>query len=57
MFMDRLGEGIPSSAVMYIDPPYYEKGSQLYRNSYRPSDHERIARRVRTTTGSLVYDL
>jgi DNA adenine methylase len=46
LFMDRLGSDIPSSAVMYIDPPYYEKGSQLYRNSYRPSDHERIAQRV-----------
>jgi DNA adenine methylase len=45
-FMYRLGLDIPSSAVMYIDPPYYDKGSQLYRNSYRPSDHERIADRV-----------
>lgn len=45
-FMDRLGPDINSSAIMYIDPPYYDKGSQLYRNSYRPSDHQRIAHKV-----------
>lgn len=47
-FMGRLGVSIPDSAVMYIDPPYFEKGSQLYRNAYRKSDHERIAARVAT---------
>jgi DNA adenine methylase len=46
LFMDRIGASIPDSAVMYIDPPYYEKGSQLYKNAYRKSDHERIASRV-----------
>lgn len=45
-FMDRVGSSISSNAVMYIDPPYYEKGSQLYKNAYRKSDHERIASRV-----------
>jgi DNA adenine methylase len=42
-FLQRLGASIPASSVLYIDPPYYEKGSQLYKNAYRRSDHERIA--------------
>jgi DNA adenine methylase len=47
-FMDRLGRSIPTTSVVYIDPPYYEKGSQLYKNAYRPADHKRIAKRVST---------
>lgn len=46
LFMDRIGNSIPSSTVMYIDPPYFDKGSQLYKNSYRAMDHERIAGRL-----------
>lgn len=30
-------------SLIYLDPPYYEKGSQLYRNHYQPDDHQRIA--------------
>jgi len=28
---------------VYLDPPYYVKGSQLYANHYRPEDHASIA--------------
>ena len=37
---------IPTKSIVYIDPPYYEKGSKLYKNAYRSADHERIAERV-----------
>lgn len=30
-------------SLIYLDPPYFEKGSQLYRNHYKPEDHQRIA--------------
>lgn len=33
-------------SLIYLDPPYYEKGSQLYRNHYQPDDHQRIAQAV-----------
>lgn len=46
VFMDRIGNSIPLTAVMYIDPPYYDKGSQLYKNAYKPADHKRIAGRL-----------
>lgn len=28
---------------VYLDPPYYVKGSKLYMNHFRPADHQRIA--------------
>ncbi len=30
-------------ALIYLDPPYYNKGSQLYRNHYNPEDHAKIS--------------
>lgn len=33
-------------SLIYLDPPYFEKGSQLYRNHYLPSDHQQIAQAV-----------
>lgn len=47
VFLDRMGGDIPSNTVVYIDPPYFEKGSKLYRNSYKPVDHQRIASKIR----------
>ena len=32
-----------SRAFVYLDPPYYAKGSQLYLNHYQPSDHASLA--------------
>ena len=36
-----------SRALVYLDPPYYAKGSQLYLNHYTPRDHNRLARYIR----------
>ena len=30
-------------AFVYLDPPYYAKGSQLYLNHYKPEDHATLA--------------
>lgn len=46
LFMQRIGASIPATSLVYIDPPYYEKGSQLYKNSYKRTDHERIAAKI-----------
>lgn len=35
--------GLPDKSLVYLDPPYYVKGSQLYRNHYEHGDHEAIA--------------
>jgi DNA adenine methylase len=34
---------IVERAFVYLDPPYYEKGSQLYLNHYNPADHASLA--------------
>ncbi|WP_292066072.1 DNA adenine methylase [Brevundimonas sp. UBA7664] len=33
--------------LVYLDPPYYEKGSQLYHHYYRHPDHARVSAAVR----------
>ncbi len=38
-----VGPGLPEKCLAYLDPPYYIKGSQLYRNHYQHGDHETIA--------------
>lgn len=37
---------LTNNSLIYLDPPYYEKGSQLYRNHYKPEDHAQIAEAV-----------
>ncbi|WP_082441606.1 DNA adenine methylase [Sphingomonas sp. Leaf33] len=34
--------------LTYLDPPYYIKGQRLYRNYYNHSDHEAIARLMKS---------
>lgn len=42
VFLHRAGDCYPLSSLLYIDPPYYEKGSSLYRNYYYKRDHARL---------------
>lgn len=35
---------LPKNTLVYLDPPYYEKGSKLYLNAYKKTDHARIAK-------------
>ncbi len=35
-------------ALIYLDPPYYKKGSSLYLSFYQPEDHEKLATFVKT---------
>lgn len=44
--IDIIEPTLPAKSLIYLDPPYYEKGSQLYRNHYKPDDHKKIATRV-----------
>jgi DNA adenine methylase len=37
-----------SKTLVYLDPPYYEKGSQLYHHYYRHPDHAAVAEAVAT---------
>lgn len=50
--------GFPQNTLIYLDPPYYVKGSQLYRNFYQHADHVEIANTVRQITQPVIitYD-
>jgi DNA adenine methylase len=39
---------LPDDTLVYCDPPYFEKASRLYLNSYEPNDHKRIAKYIQT---------
>ncbi len=49
---------LPKNSLIYLDPPYYHKGNQLYRNHYKASDHAAIAAQVGTlsTPWLVTYD-
>lgn len=45
--LDLLGNitpSLPDKTLIYMDPPYYVKGSQLYLHHYQHRDHQAIAR-------------
>ena len=39
---------LPQNTLLYLDPPYYEKGSELYLNAYKKTDHARISQVIQT---------
>lgn len=48
-FFRTIGAKLPRKKVLiYLDPPYYIKGSQLYRNCYRHDDHVAVGKLVKT---------
>ncbi|MGL5487453.1 MAG: DNA adenine methylase, partial [Shewanella sp.] len=41
--LEDIVPSLPSKTLLYLDPPYYVKGSGLYRNFYGHDDHVKIA--------------
>ena len=39
-------EGVPSDAFVYLDPPYVEKGGQLYKHAMDEAAHRRLAETI-----------
>lgn len=39
---------LPTKTLVYLDPPYYVKGSGLYRNFYEHDDHVKIAETLKS---------
>lgn len=37
---------LPQQSLVYLDPPYYQKGQKLYLNALHPDDHSLIAHSV-----------
>ncbi|MCL6479500.1 MAG: DNA adenine methylase [Peptococcaceae bacterium] len=44
--LDRLVDKLPQNTLIYLDPPYYQKGDLLYKNHYNADDHIKIAKKV-----------
>jgi DNA adenine methylase len=42
-FLNKVKSKLPKKTLIYLDPPYYVKGSQLYRNCYEHEDHIGVA--------------
>ena len=37
---------LPKKSLFYLDPPYYNKGKELYLNYYLDDDHKQIAKEI-----------
>lgn len=47
-FVESKSPAWPAKTLVYLDPPYYEKGSQLYYDYYGDKDHLEVAQAVRS---------
>ncbi len=45
-FLTHVERHLPDNTFLCVDPPYFNKGSSLYTNAYKPADHEKVATRV-----------
>lgn len=56
--LDELEGNTDSRSLIYLDPPYYQKGQKLYLNAYNDQDHSIIADKVRKlkTPWVITYD-
>jgi len=45
-FIDAVAPMLPAKSLIYLDPPYYVKGRDLYLHHYQHEDHEKVARRI-----------
>ena len=42
-FLREKSGGLGKNDLIYVDPPYFEKGRMLYYDAYRPDDHTAMA--------------
>lgn len=57
-FISNEVKELPAKRLVYLDPPYYIKGSELYRNFYTHDDHILIAKTLENLEGPWIvsYD-
>lgn len=49
ILISNLAPTLNHKSLIYLDPPYFVKGGDLYQNHYSPSDHQAIAELMRST--------
>lgn len=42
-FLKKVCKKLPKKALIYMDPPYYAKGKELYMNHYKYNDHKIVS--------------
>ena len=42
-FLNKMAPAWPKKTLVYLDPPYYDKGRDLYYNFYHHDDHANVA--------------
>jgi len=57
-FINHVENNLPPQTFLYLDPPYFQKGSRLYTSFYKRKDHEKVADRILQLTSPwiLTYD-
>jgi len=45
-FVRKMDRKLPERSLIFIDPPYFNKGSSLYTSFYNPEDHAGVAKEV-----------
>lgn len=48
-FLEAVLPTLPTKTLVYLDPPYYRKGADLYQDFYGPKDHADVAQFVTGT--------
>ena len=56
--LSDVNKKIFEKCLLYLDPPYFNKGNQLYTNHYKYQDHAKIAKCVNRLKGKWIvsYD-
>lgn len=56
--LKRIAPTLTKKSLIYIDPPYYSKGDQLYTNFYKHQDHAHVAKFIKSigTPWIVTYD-
>lgn len=48
----EIASQLPSNSLIYLDPPYYKKGQDLYINFYKHGDHVKISNVIKALKDS-----
>ena len=58
-FMSSVAPELGEDSLLYLDPPYVQKGPGLYENSFTDEDHRELTKRVRQYGGKwmVTYDI
>lgn len=50
-FLEKYADRLPERTLIYFDPPYFVKGSDLYLNFYKPEDHKHLSHIIQKLRG------